>query len=532
MGWRQGHLRQSRTEWLHLNRATDVVTYGGGLVLRSKRTRLLDSSRNWGGSAAEPRFNYRRGLLGAPLGVPLGLCDRLAAIRTMHFEPIMAIRFTQANLRAIMPDATSTDIQTYIDPLNETIRKFAINTPVRAAAFIAQVAHESGQLYYKEEIASGAAYEGRTDLGNTEPGDGRRYKGRGLIQLTGRFNYRQAGQALGLPLEENPDRVVQDPYTNAAVAGWYWDSRYINTAADAGDFERVTRLINGGLNGYDDRYYFWQRAQDALKDAPSTIPAASGTTNGPWILEIIVPTPAKPQLAMSQDLIRQGYTLTTLSKGTYQIKNYEEIQRHFWVQWDQPDLVSTTGSDQAYIYTGHATIQAQSPAEPPAPEPPAPEPPATESPSEPSPGPVSLSQIQQTLDINNSDHGQAAIILYQHLPEDVLQKLETSLDPETLNRVRALMDDVANATVTPSPPSTPAVPILAVPYYSQHDNYTMPSRTSNSSSCAMAAKFLGANISGDDEYLETVLKLGDTTDHGVQTQALATMASNPFFIPI
>ncbi len=178
--------------------------------------------------------------------------------------------FTQANLKEIMPYASSTDIATYVKPLNKVLYDFDMATTARAAAFIAQVAHESGSLKYKEEIADGSAYEGRKDLGNTQPGDGKRYKGRGLIQLTGRYNYRTCGKALGLPLEDNPELVVKDPYTNAAVAGWYWKSRKINAAADAGDFEEVTRLINGGLNGYEDRCQFWERAKKVLSSPQSS----------------------------------------------------------------------------------------------------------------------------------------------------------------------------------------------------------------------------------------------------------------------
>ena len=181
--------------------------------------------------------------------------------------------FTPENLKAIMPHASVADIATYVSPLNKVLHDFDLATTVRACAFIAQIAHESGSLRYKEEIASGAAYEGRRDLGNTQPGDGKRFKGRGLIQLTGRHNYRQCGQALNLPLEQNPELVVKDPYTNAAVAGWYWQSRNINAAADQGDFQRVTRLINGGLNGYSDRVQFWERAKRVLSpQQPSTTP--------------------------------------------------------------------------------------------------------------------------------------------------------------------------------------------------------------------------------------------------------------------
>lgn len=179
--------------------------------------------------------------------------------------------FTESNLKAIMPHASASDIATYVDPLNQVLADFNINTIARASAFIAQIAHESGSLRYKEEIASGAAYEGRRDLGNTQSGDGKRYKGRGLIQLTGRANYRTCGQALGLSLEQNPELVVSDPYTNAAVAGWYWQSRKINAAADAGDFQRVTRLINGGLNGYQDRLQYWNRAKQVLSTSGSSV---------------------------------------------------------------------------------------------------------------------------------------------------------------------------------------------------------------------------------------------------------------------
>lgn len=179
--------------------------------------------------------------------------------------------FTLESLKTIMPLASSADIETYCAPLNKVLSDFDIINTSRAAAFIAQIAHESGSLRYKEEIASGAAYEGRTDLGNTQPGDGKRFKGRGLIQLTGRANYRACGEALKLPLEANPELVIKDPYTNAAVAGWYWDSRNINPVADVGDFQRVTRLINGGLNGYRDRVQFWERAKKVLNQTTSHV---------------------------------------------------------------------------------------------------------------------------------------------------------------------------------------------------------------------------------------------------------------------
>ena len=124
--------------------------------------------------------------------------------------------------------------------------------PTERAMFLAQMAHESGNFRYDEEIASGQAYEGRSDLGNTQPGDGVRYKGRGYIQLTGRANYRDYGNRLGVDLENNPD-LAKDPNIAADIAIAYWQQRVDRNAARAGDVRTVTRNINGGLNGLADR---------------------------------------------------------------------------------------------------------------------------------------------------------------------------------------------------------------------------------------------------------------------------------------
>ena len=124
--------------------------------------------------------------------------------------------------------------------------------PTERAMFLAQMAHESGNFRYDEEIASGQAYEGRSDLGNTQPGDGVRYKGRGYIQLTGRANYRDYGNRLGVDLENNPD-LAKDPNIAADIAIAYWQQRVDRNAARAGDVRTVTKNINGGLNGLADR---------------------------------------------------------------------------------------------------------------------------------------------------------------------------------------------------------------------------------------------------------------------------------------
>ncbi|WP_426755992.1 LysM peptidoglycan-binding domain-containing protein [Myxococcus sp. Y35] len=166
---------------------------------------------------------------------------------------------TVQQLRAVMPNLSQAKAEQYLPYLNQAMAEANITTPKRKAAFLAQLAHESGQLRYMEEIASGAAYEGRRDLGNTQPGDGVRYKGRGPIQLTGRANYRAAGRALGIDLEGNPHRA-KDPDVAFRIAGWYWSSRNLNTYADAGNFREVTRRINGGYNGMADREMYYRRA--------------------------------------------------------------------------------------------------------------------------------------------------------------------------------------------------------------------------------------------------------------------------------
>ncbi|KAJ9449154.1 Endochitinase [Diplonema papillatum] len=133
----------------------------------------------------------------------------------------------------------------------------------RIAAFVAQVGHESVGLRYFEELASGAAYEGRTNLGNTQPGDGRRFKGRGPIQLTGRYNYAAAGSALGLPLTSKPESV-SFPSVGFKTTVWFWMSNNLNQYADSGSashFVTLTRRINGGTNGLTDRRNRWAAAK-------------------------------------------------------------------------------------------------------------------------------------------------------------------------------------------------------------------------------------------------------------------------------
>lgn len=155
------------------------------------------------------------------------------------------------------------------DTLGNVLDGYAINTRFRIAHFLAQVAHESDGFCTTQEYASGAAYEGRRDLGNTQPGDGRRFKGRGLIQLTGRANYRTLGGKLGMDLENNPEAAAE-PKLSLRIACEYWKARKINQPADNDDLIGVTKLVNGGTNGLDARREYLVKAKAALARLEAT----------------------------------------------------------------------------------------------------------------------------------------------------------------------------------------------------------------------------------------------------------------------
>lgn len=173
---------------------------------------------------------------------------------------------TQQHLLQILPNA-GRQAGVFVPALNAAMGKYGIVTKLRIAAFIAQVGHESGQLRYVREIwgptAQQAGYEGRADLGNTVPGDGSKYRGRGLIQITGRANYAACGEALGLDLVNQPTLLEQPQYATMSAA-WFWSTRGLNTLADQGQFVKITRRINGGLNGLADRLALYDKALKVL----------------------------------------------------------------------------------------------------------------------------------------------------------------------------------------------------------------------------------------------------------------------------
>lgn len=172
----------------------------------------------------------------------------------------------------------SGNVQSIVIAMNQYGHRFGLDLPHRAAQLLAQEAHESGGFHYDREIASGAAYEGRRDLGNTQKGDGKRFKGRTGIQITGRANYRKFTVWVRkfIPdapdFEGKPELVNTDPY-EGLVPIWYWDSgnptgKSLNVYADQNNIEMITRKVNGGLNGFDDRLDYYDRVALAMLGYP------------------------------------------------------------------------------------------------------------------------------------------------------------------------------------------------------------------------------------------------------------------------
>ncbi|SFW18643.1 glycoside hydrolase family 19 protein [Pseudomonas sp. NFACC10-1] len=177
---------------------------------------------------------------------------------------------TAQHLLQILPNASSR-AGVFVPVLNVAMSKYAIVTKLRIAAFLAQVGHESGQLRYVRELGSDAYLEkydtGRLAerLGNTpaHDGDGQLYRGRGLIQITGRANYAECGEALGLDLLQQPE-LLELPEHAAMSAAWFWHRAGLNTFADKSDFLTITKRINGGTNGLAERQELYARALKIL----------------------------------------------------------------------------------------------------------------------------------------------------------------------------------------------------------------------------------------------------------------------------
>ena len=146
---------------------------------------------------------------------------------------------------------------------------YKVNTPDRINHFWAQMAHETGGFRWFEELGGKnyfKKYDGRRDLGNTEPGDGYRFKGRGIIHLTGRYNYMEYSKQIGIDLIKNPERAA-DPDIAVWVALIYWSNKKLNKYSDRNDIYTITRRINGGLNGIADRKRYLKKLRKAQLDA-------------------------------------------------------------------------------------------------------------------------------------------------------------------------------------------------------------------------------------------------------------------------
>ena len=183
------------------------------------------------------------------------------------------MKITKQQLVAIMPNIQSNikynkhysgyTIDDIVTLLNRYAEAFEINTPLRWIHYLAQIAHESGEFRYTEEIASGKAYEWRKDLGNIKAGDGVRYKGRGLIQLTGRTNYTNYKMFCGYDVLNNPELLAK-PVGSIRSSMWFWNRKNLNYYADRDDFKTITLKINGGYNGIEDRKKKLDKAKKVL----------------------------------------------------------------------------------------------------------------------------------------------------------------------------------------------------------------------------------------------------------------------------
>jgi putative chitinase len=238
--------------------STSTSQHQATLILRAPRGKAATDAHDTAATAPAPTAPAEHPL--APVQASAGRVVELV---------------TLAQLRAVMTRLASAKASAYINPLNQAMGEFLINNRLREAAFLGQVAHESGELAWFHEFASGNEYDLSVNprlakqLGNVNPGDGPRYKGRGPIQITGRANYRACGRALGLDLEGNPDIAVQ-PGVAFRTAGWFWSTHGLNALADQQDYRTITRRINGGYNGYDDRLKYYERALQVLPATPHT----------------------------------------------------------------------------------------------------------------------------------------------------------------------------------------------------------------------------------------------------------------------
>lgn len=252
---------------------------------------------------------------------------------------------TKEMIRAIAPNAKDFIISPLVGYLNLYMPKYEINNYLRVCHFLAQAAHEAASFRTLEEYASGTAYEGRIDLGNVKKGDGVRYKGRGIFQLTGRANYRAIGQKIGMDLENNPE-LASSPEVSVLTALEYWKSRNLNPLADADNVEAITRKINGGLNGFDDRKRYLALCKRIIPKnisfdipKPVVIPDQPPSPVNPIIPPIVVAKKGdnSPYIADLQNmLIKKGWALS--ADGVFGAKTEQAVK-----EFQQKNKLKVTG---------------------------------------------------------------------------------------------------------------------------------------------------------------------------------------------
>ncbi len=251
------------------NRRDDVETVQRllNLCAEAGRIQIDEGKLNPDGAFGNKTLNAIRAFQRSALGdqAPQGRVEPVSRELASLCESLPTA-LTPTLLALLYLRAGDKDVNELAEKIARTMANRAIDSPLRQAHFLAQIGHESGELRFREEIASGEAYEGRGDLGNTQPGDGRRFKGRGLIQLTGRANYAEYGRAINREAEllAKPELVASDPELCVDVAGWFWAKRGLNELADRDELSAITRRINGGLNGLEDRRRLYQRARSLL----------------------------------------------------------------------------------------------------------------------------------------------------------------------------------------------------------------------------------------------------------------------------
>lgn len=183
-------------------------------------------------------------------------------------------KLTLEELNAIFPEAAKAGrTKKFLEGINLVIKEQNLNTVNRIAGFLSQIGVESEELLYTKELGNNSYFDKydpqhnpkkAADLGNTQPGDGAKYKGRGLIQVTGRANYKKCGEALGLDLVNKPE-LLEEPTYACESAGWYWGYRNINAACDTDDIVKITKLVNGGTTALDRRKSYYDKAKKVLK---------------------------------------------------------------------------------------------------------------------------------------------------------------------------------------------------------------------------------------------------------------------------